>query len=190
MTKDKATKPAVPVMPPIIDPVSASGHLILDKEFNAENVTPLIRTIKFLNLVPKDKRVKRILLDINSPGGAVWSLTHLLQTIKESKIPVDTHTSGLAASCGCVLLMAGRVRTATRYADIMTHQYAWNATGKEHELYGRIKAWKSGSKRMIMMYKTMTGKSEKYIRTHLLGKTDVWMTASEALKHNMIDKVV
>ena len=68
-------------------------------------------------------------------------------------------------------------------------QYSWNANGKEHELYGRQKAFKNGSKRMIDMYKLYTGKSERYIRKHLLGPTDVWLTASQAKKHNIIDNV-
>ena len=173
--------------PPLLDPLTMTGYIMLDKEFDEKNISPIIKTIKLLNILPK--KPERILLDINSPGGKLWSLTHLLQTMKESKIPVDTHTSGLAASCGCLLLMAGRNRTATRSADIMSHQYAWSASGKEHELYGRQKAFKNGSKRMIAMYKEFTGKSEKYIRKHLLCPTDVWLTASQARKHGIIDNV-
>lgn len=176
-----------PTQPPLLDPLTLSGYIMLDKEFDEKNISPIIKTIKLLNILPK--KPKRILLDINSPGGKLWSLTHLLQTMKESKIPVDTHTSGLAASCGCLLLMAGDKRSATRNADIMSHQYAWNASGKEHELYGRQKAFKNGSKRMIDMYKLYTGKSEKYIRKHLLCPTDVWLTASQARKHGIIDNV-
>ena len=192
MTKDKPKVPTVPTLPtpPVLDPLSLSGYLMLDKEFNSENISPLIKAIKFLNTLPKKKQPKRIKLDINSPGGAVWNLTHLLQTIKESKIPVDTHTSGLAASCGCLLLMAGKKRSATRYADIMSHQYSSGVKGKEHELYGSFKSIKTMSKKMISMYKLYTGKSEKYIRTHLLGATDVWLTASEAKKHNLIDTII
>jgi ATP-dependent Clp protease protease subunit len=173
--------------PPLLDPLTMSGYILLDKEFDEKSISPIVKTIKLLNILPKAP--KRILIDINSPGGKLWSLTHLLQTMKESKIPVDTHTSGLAASCGCLLLMAGKKRSATRSSDIMSHQYSWNANGKEHELYGRQKAFKNGSKRMIDMYKLYTGKSEKYIRKHLLGPTDVWLTASQAKKHNLIDIV-
>ena len=42
---------------------------------------------------------------------------------------------------------------------------------------------------MIAMYKEFTGKSEKYIRKHLLCPTDVWLTASQARKHGIIDNV-
>ena len=173
--------------PPLLDPLTMSGYILLDKEFDEKSISPIVKTIKLLNILPK--KPKRILIDINSPGGKLWSLTHLLQTMKESKIPVDTHTSGLAASCGCLLLMAGDKRSATRNADIMSHQYAWSASGKEHELYGRQKAFKNGSKRMIDMYKLYTGKSEKYIRKFLLSPTDTWLTASQAKNHGIIDAI-
>ena len=189
MSKD-TKKPANAPTPPVLDPVSLSGTLILDKEFNAENITPLVRSIKYLNLLPKDKQPKRITIEINSPGGVIWNLNHLLYAMETSKIPVDTKAVGLAASCGCLLLMAGKKRYAVMGSDIMSHQYSWGGQGKEHELYGRIKAFKNGSKRMIAMYKKYTGKSETYIRKYLLGPTDVWLTPTEALKHGIIDKVI
>ena len=43
---------------------------------------------------------------------------------------------------------------------------------------------------MIMMYKKYTGKSETYIRKHLLGATDKWLTASEAKRHGIIDRII
>ena len=184
MTKENKKDPKS-----LMDPLTASGYILFDQDFDSDTVKPAIIKIKMLNLLPKDKQPKRILIDINSPGGIIWSLNHLLQTMKESKIPVDTHTSGLAASCGCLLLMHGQRRTATKYADIMSHQFSWGAEGKEHELMGKQKAIKLGSKRMIDMYKKTTGKSEKYIRQHLLGPTDVWLTASEAKKHGIIDAI-
>ena len=187
MTKKTEQKAAAPSP---IDPVSLSGQLILDKEFNADNITPLIRTIKFLNLLPKEKQPKRIMIEINSPGGAIMNLSHLLYTMETSKIPVDTMGVGLSASCGCLLLMAGKKRYALREAQIMSHTYSAGSAGKEGELYSRVKSFKMVSKHMIDWYKKYTGKSEKYIRQHLLKPNDVWLTASEAKKHGLIDKVI
>ena len=186
MTKKTEQKAA----PSPIDPVSLSGQLILDKEFNADNITPLIRTIKFLNLLPKDKQPKRIMIEINSPGGAIMNLSHLLYTMETSKIPVDTMAVGLSASCGCLLLMAGKKRYALREAQIMSHTYSAGSAGKEGELYARVKSFKQVSKNMINWYKKFTKRSEKYIRKHLLKPEDVWLTATEAKKHGLIDKVI
>ena len=184
MSKETITKK------PVLDPVSASGLLILDDVFCNENITKLVRTIKYLNMVPKDKQPKRITIEINSPGGEIWSLTHLLNAMEESKIPVDTKAVGLAASCGCVLLMAGAKRYAVKEADIMSHQYSAGIYGKEHELEGKQKSLRVMSKRMITWYKKFTGKDEAYVRKHLLGATDVWLTSSEAKKHGIIDKII
>jgi len=133
---------------------------------------------------------ERITLMINSPGGRIDScLTHIA-AMNTSEIPVDTMASGLAASCGVLTLMAGDNRFASKTAQIMSHQYAAGSSGKEHELYGRIKSWEHTSEWMVDHYKECTGLSEKVIRKDLLGPTDVWMTAQEAKGFNIIDQVV
>ena len=98
----------------------------------------------------------------------------------------------LAASCGCLTLMAGAKghRYVTQNTSVMSHQYAWGSGGKEHELYGKIKEFEMSSKRMIDHYKKCTGKSEKYIRTHLLPETDQWLSPEEVVKHGIADKIV
>ena len=71
----------------------------------------------------------------------------------------------------------------------MSHQYSWGSRGKEHELYAINKEFELSSERMIEHYKKCTGKSEAYIRKHLLGPSDEWMSAKEAVKHGIADKV-
>ena len=58
--------------------------------------------VKALNDAAKDKRVKAIVLRVNSPGGAVTaseSMTHAVREAKKAK-PVVVSMSGLAASAG------------------------------------------------------------------------------------------
>ena len=81
-------------------------------------------------------------------------------------------------------------RYITQNTSVMSHQYAWGSGGKEHELYGKIKEFEMSSKRMIDHYKKCTGKSEKYIRTHLLPETDQWLSPEEVIKHGIADKIV
>ena len=86
--------------------------------------------------------------------------------------------------------MAGEVRYASKSAQIMSHQYAAGSSGKEHELYGRVKSFEQTSEWMVDHYKECTGLSEKKIRKELLGPTDVWLSPQEALSFNIIDQVV
>ena len=99
---------------------------------------------------------------------------------------------GLAASCGVLTLMSGVKghRYITQNTSVMSHQYAWGSKGKEHELYGMVKEFELSSARMIEHYKKCTGKSERYIRKHLLPETDQWLNTEEVIKHGIADKVI
>ena len=169
-----------------------NGVLFLEKEFNQENIMPLVKQILERNMMTEDKAPEHIKLYINSPGGSVHSAFHLIDTIKMSRIPVHTIAMGLAASCGCLTLMAGVKghRYVTQNTSVMSHQYSWGSKGKEHELYGIVKEFEMSSDRMITHYKKCTGKSEAYIRKNLLGATDEWLSPAEVIKHGIADKIV
>lgn len=166
-----------------------NGVLWLNDKFDKETIFPLVAAIQEYNLMPDEVKPKQIKLIINSPGGAVHWAFPLINAMKMSEIPVVTIVDGLAASCGCLLAMSGDKRIAMSNASIMSHQYSWGSTGKEHELYGKIKEFEMSSDRMIQHYRKCTKKTEKYIRKHLLCATDVWLSPEEAVKHGIIDEI-
>ena len=207
-TKKKPVKKKAPVKKkkakkeePVVDlPVLAmlppgtymreNGILMLTDKFEMASVMPIVHQIFEYNMMEPELAPERLTLMINSPGGRIDSCLTLIDAMNTSDIPVDTMASGLAASCGILTLMAGDNRFASKTAQIMSHQYAAGSSGKEHELYGRIKSWEHTSEWMVDHYKHCTGLSEKVIRKDLLGPTDVWMTAQEAKGFNIIDQVV
>ena len=207
-TKKKPVKKKAPVKKkkakkeePVVDlPVLAmlppgtymreNGILMLTDKFEMASVMPIVHQIFEYNMMEPELAPERLTLMINSPGGRIDSCLTLIDAMNTSEIPVDTMASGLAASCGILTLMAGDNRFASKTAQIMSHQYAAGSSGKEHELYGRIKSWEHTSEWMVDHYKHCTGLSEKVIRKDLLGPTDVWMTAQEAKGFNIIDQVV
>lgn len=167
-----------------------NGILMLTKEFNQDNIMPLVTQIMEWNMA--SDKMDHIKLYINSPGGSVHSAFHLIDIMKQSNIPVHTIAMGLAASCGVLTLMAGQKghRYITQNTSVMSHQYAWGSKGKEHELYGMVKEFELSSERMIEHYKKCTRKSEKYIRKYLLPETDQWLSTEEVIKHGIADKVI
>lgn len=189
---EPVAEPKPPVMRPTGELARESGLIFLTKKFNEESITPIVHQIIDLNLQPKDSRPDVITLYINSPGGEVASAFQLIDTMKYSRIPVSTIATGQAASCGVLTLMAGvkGKRYITENTAIMSHQYSWGGMGKEHELMGRIKAFEFSSERMLNHYKRCTGKSETYIRKHLLSETDHWLSPAEAVRHGIADKVL
>ena len=166
--------------------------LFMDKEFNQDNCMPLVRAIMEYNMSPEGQRPEVIHLYINSPGGAVASAMHLIDTIKQSKIPVYTYGMGMIASCGVLLMMSGEKghRYITQNTSVMSHQYSWGSRGKEHELMSIVKEFELSTDRMIAHYKKCTGKSEAYIRKFLLPESDMWLTPEETVKHGIADKII
>jgi ATP-dependent Clp protease, protease subunit len=193
--KKKAVKKVEEVKAPLVmsQPgtyVRENGLLFLADDFKKETTLPLVMAIAEYNMMDEDLSPERITLMINSPGGRVDSCLMLIDAMKTSSIPVDTFCTGLAASCGILTLMAGEHRMSSSTAQIMSHQYAAGSSGKEHELYGRMKSFEHTSEWMETHYAECTGLSVKKIRKDLLGPTDVWLTAGEALSYNIIDQVV
>ena len=186
----KEEVPAPPVMMPPGTYMRENGILMLTCKFEMDTIMPLVHQIFEYNLMEQELRPERITLMINSPGGRIDSCLTLIDAMNTSEIPVDTMASGLAASCGILTLMSGDQRFASKTCQIMSHQYAAGSQGKEHELYGRVKSFEHTSEWMVDHYKACTGLSEKQIRKDLLGPTDVWLSAQEALSFNIIDKVI
>jgi len=186
--------PPMPPMPPKQpgELLRDNGILFMDKDFNQDTCMSLVRAIMEYNLMEDDKAPEIIHLYINSPGGHVASAWHLIDVVKQSKIPVYTYALGMAASCGCLLLMAGERghRYVTHNANVMSHVFSSGSMGKEFDLEAATVRHGQVSQNMVNHYKKCTGKNEKYIRKHLLPPQDVWLTPEECVKHGIADEVV
>ena len=170
--------------------VREAGILFLTDKFDQEHIMPLVGQIYEYNLMPEELQPQNITLVINSPGGSVHSAFHLIDAMMMSEVPVNTIGHGLVASCGVLTIMAGQHRMLTHNTSVMSHQYSWGSSGKEHELHAKIKEFDMAGDRMEAHYKKFTKKSVKYIRKHLLHATDEWLTPDECLKHGIVDEVI
>ena len=169
-----------------------AGIIYFAEQFTAETTKPVINTIIEKNLMPNSERPNEITLVINSPGGSVHAAFALIDTMKGSAIPIKTVGLGLIASCGILTFMAGTKgkRLITPNTSILSHQYSWGSQGKEHELFARVREYELSTERMIEHYKKCTGLKEKQIREVLLPPQDVWLSAEDAVKYGIADKVV
>jgi len=170
--------------------VREAGILFLTDKFDQEHIMPLVGQIYEYNLMPEELQPQNITLVINSPGGSVHSAFHLIDAMMMSDVPVNTIGHGLVASCGVLTIMAGQHRMLTHNTSVMSHQYSWGSSGKEHELHAKIKEFDMAGDRMEAHYKKFTKKSVKYIRKRLLHATDEWLSPDECLKHGLVDKVI
>ena len=178
------TPPAEP-----IDLYKSGLYLLMDV-ITAESCKDAIEFILKQNA--EKKKQKRLQFMICSPGGDVPSCFALIDIMKGSRIPIHTVGLGVIASCGLLLFITGEKgkRTLTPNTSILSHQYSWGSYGKEHELFAQVKEFELSTERMINHYKKCTGLTEAQIREHLLPPEDRWLSAKEAKKLGICDKVI
>jgi len=169
--------------------IESNGIYMLMDQINYATCRDAIKWIMNHNLA--DNPLPQLTLIINSPGGEVHAAFALIDTIKASNIPIKTVGIGIIASCGFLIFISGEKgkRILTPNTAILSHQYSWGSRGKEHELYARVKEYELSTDRMIKHYKKCLGMTEKKIREVLLPPQDVWLSAEEALKLGICDKI-
>ena len=167
-----------------------NGVVIFMGDVTVESMSPLIDWILAENY-KKEKRQKELTLGICSRGGDLNACFALVDIMKGSKIPIKTVGLGMIASCGLLMFITGTKgrRILTPNTSILSHQYSWGSIGKEHELFARVKELELTTERMINHYKKCTGLKETEIRKYLLPPHDVWLSAKEAKKLGLCDKV-
>ncbi len=135
---------------------------------------------------------KPILLIINSPGGSVDSGMAIWDQIQMINAPVYTLVSGLAASMGSILSLAGvkGFRFASHHARIMIHQPLISGViqGQATDLEIQAKEIIKTRELLIDIYKEKTGQERKRIEKAL--DRDTWLSAEEAIAFGLIDKIV
>lgn len=166
-------------------------YFLFNKDFDNYTTGDAISFIIQRNLMQKNEP-EMIKMIINSPGGDVNSCFALIDTMKGSRIPIYTYGLGLVASCGLMTFITGKKghRYITRNTSILSHQYSWGASGKEHELFATVKEFNYTSDRIMNHYKKCTGLSDKKIKEILLPPQDVWLSAKEAVKYGLADSIV
>jgi len=133
---------------------------------------------------------KDIVLYINSPGGSVTAGLAIYDTMQYVKPDVSTICVGVAASMGAFLLAAGAdgKRMALPNSDIMIHQISSGFQGQATDI--EINA------RYILKLKqrlnTLLSKHTKHAADQVEkdSERDNWMSADEAKKYGLIDKIL
>ena len=179
--------------PQVLDPHSElllRGHHVFMSDVTQESMKPLIDWIIAENF-NQEKKKKELTLGICSPGGDLNACFALVDVMKGSKIPIRTIGMGMIASCGLLMFISGEKgkRILTPNTSILSHQYSWGSYGKEHELFAQVKEYDLTTERIVNHYKKCTGLTEKDIRKYLLPPHDVWLSAKEAKKLGLCDKI-
>jgi ATP-dependent Clp protease protease subunit len=132
---------------------------------------------------------KDISLYINSPGGSVTATLAMVDTMNHVKPAVSTVCVGMAASGAAILLSAGQKgkRFALPNAEIMIHQPHGGAEGQATDI--EITAKQIIKLRAVLnrILAKNSGQSLQKIEKDV--ERDFFMTADEAKKYGLVDKV-
>jgi ATP-dependent Clp protease protease subunit len=133
---------------------------------------------------------KDIHMYINSPGGVVTAGLSIYDTMQYIKPKITTICLGQACSMGSLLLTAGAKgrRYCLPNARVMIHQPSGGFRGQATDIEIHAKEILGIKKRLNQIYVEHTGKKMSEIEKAM--ERDNFMSAEEALKFGLVDKVI
>ncbi len=161
--------------------------IFLGEEINDHVANIVIAQLLFLDAENKDADIK---FYINSPGGSVSAGMAIYDTMQYIKSDVSTICVGLAASMASVLLAAGTPgkRFALPNSEVMIHQVMGGAEGQASDIKIRAEHILKIKDRMNKILAQHTG--QKIATVEHDSDRDNFMSADEAMKYGIIDKVL
>jgi ATP-dependent Clp protease protease subunit len=133
---------------------------------------------------------KDIQIYLNTPGGSVYAGLGIYDTMQLISSDVATICTGMAASMGAVLLVAGEKgkRSALTHSRVMIHQPMGGAEGQASDIEITAREIMKLKKELYDIIANHSGKTYEQIEKD--SDRDYWMTSSEALAYGMIDEVI
>lgn len=132
---------------------------------------------------------KDISIYINSPGGSVSAGLAIYDTMQFIQSDVATICTGMAASMGAVLLVAGveGKRSALPHSRVMIHQPLGGTQGQASDIEIQAREIQKLKKEL---YTIIANHSHTdFDKVWVDSDRDYWMTAEEAKEYGMIDKI-
>lgn len=133
---------------------------------------------------------KDISIYINSPGGSVSAGLAIIDTMNHVKNSISTVCVGIAASMGAVILSAGEKgkRFALPNAEVMIHQPLGGVEGQATDIEISAKHILKTKENLLKILAKNSG--QPFTKIEKDGDRDFYMSAEEAKKYGIIDKVL
>ena len=133
---------------------------------------------------------KDISIYINSPGGSVTAGLGIYDTMQFISSDVATICTGMAASMGAVLLVAGQEgkRSALPHSRVMIHQPLGGVQGHASDIEIEAKEIQKFKKELYTIISNHSHTPYEKVWTD--SDRNYWMTAEEAKEYGMIDAVL
>ncbi len=133
---------------------------------------------------------KDIQIYLNTPGGSVHAGLGIYDTMQYISSDIATICTGMAASMGAVLLIAGSKgkRSALKHSRIMIHQPMGGAQGQAADIEITAREILKARNQLYTIIADHTGNNIKKVEKD--ADRDYWMSSEEAKIYGMIDEVL
>ena len=163
--------------------------IIISQQVNQKLAERVVKSLLFFESMDNTKPITVI---INSPGGDVFSGFAIFDMMKAIKSPVITLVTGFAASMGSIIMLGAEKgkRYATANSKILIHQplIAGVFEGRATEIEIQAAEIQDTKEKIIKLYVEETGQKKDKIAKDI--EMDYWMSADEAVKYGLIDKII
>ena len=160
--------------------------IFLGTEVNDYTANVIQAQLLYLDSVDSDRDIS---IYVNPPGGSVYAGLGIYDTMQFVRSRVATICTGMAASMGAVLLVAGEkgMRAALPHSRVMIHQPLGGIQGQASDIEITAREILKLKDELYQIISDHSGQTVEKIRQD--ADRDYWMTAKEALEYGMIDKV-
>ena len=175
------------------DTEKEKNHLYFYTDVSQESCLDLNRKINDLNkellkfAIEYDCAPPNIYLHINSLGGDLLSSFAVVDTIKNSRVPIVSIIEGNAASAATIMSMVCHKRYITAHSFMLIHQLSSSCVGKFQELKDSFENDKKFMELLYKLYKEHTTMNDKKIKEVL--KHDSWWSADECMENGLVDGI-
>jgi len=137
----------------------------------------------------ESKKSDPINVIINSPGGCMYEMFSIIDYMHNLKVKTNITCRGFAMSAAAMILACGTgKRSASKHSTIMLHEgSAWNI-GKNSDIQASAKHSLHMESMANNLLAKKTKKTAKWWKENT--RTDLFLSAKEALKYGIIDEVV
>ena len=160
--------------------------IFLGTEVNDYTANVIQAQLLYLDSVDSERDIN---IYLNTPGGSVYAGLGIYDTMQFIGSRVATICTGMAASMGAVLWVAGEkgMRAALPHSRVMIHQPLGGIQGQASDIEITAREILKLKDELYQIISDHSGQTMDKIRQD--ADRDYWMTAKEALEYGMIDKV-
>jgi ATP-dependent Clp protease protease subunit len=160
--------------------------IFLGTEVNDYTANVIQAQLLYLDSVDSERDIN---IYLNTPGGSVYAGLGIYDTMQFIGSRVSTICTGMAASMGAVLLVAGEkgMRAALPHSRVMIHQPLGGIQGQASDIEITAREILKLKDELYQIIADHSGQTMDKIRQD--ADRDYWMTANEAMAYGMIDKV-